>query len=253
MRYIRFQYDDQLKYGVVNDGTVFELENSPFLLQKTAYVRELSMDSIDILPPCTPSKYLGVGLNFPETALAMSKEIPKYPITFIKPSSAIIGQNKNIEINNDKHFFEGELAVVIGKTAKDVSIGDALNYVFGHTCTNDITNISQFNSDMLKLKAADTYAPLGPCITTNIDPFKTRIRSWVNGDLKQDGLTSNYIFDIPYIISFFSKYMTLFPGDVIAMGAPPGFCEININDRIKIEIDGIGILENKVVRKSKNK
>ena len=262
MKIVRFRCGQEEKYGVLEGGEVNGLKGSPFSAGRS---REDGYDpdgsryrlkEVKLLTPCKPTKYLGVGLNFAGAAKAMGRPVPEYPITFMKPTGACIAAGEAIEIpvfDGYDCLYEGEMAVVIGKTARHVSREEALSCVFGYTCSNDITDRSQFGVDDLRLKAADTFGPIGPCIETELDPFDTRIRSWVNGQLRQDGNTKEMIFSVPYMISFFSDYMTLYPGDIISMGTPYGAGQIHPGDVLRIEVEGIGILENYVIERRGNK
>lgn len=252
MKLVRFLADKKEKYGIVKEETVFGLKESYL---EGGYGTEqmdgssYALSDIQLLTPCKPTKYLGVGLNFEGAARAMNRPVPEYPITFMKPTAACIPTQAEIEIplvEGYDYLYEGELAVVIGKKTKNVSREEAMSYVFGYTCSNDITARHWFGKDDLKLKAADTFGPIGPCIETELDPFHARIRSWVDGQLKQDAWTDEMIFDVPYMISFFSSYMTLFPGDVISMGTPYGAGNIHPGNELRIEVEGIGTLVNRV-------
>ncbi len=263
MKIVRFRCGLEEKYGILEGKEIRGLESSPFsggessgkAGAEVSYRLDgssLRADEVKLLTPCEPTKYLGVGLNFAGAAKAMGRPVPKYPITFMKPTGACIAAGEAVEIpasDGCDCLYEGEMAVVIGKTARHVSEEDALSYVFGYTCSNDITDRSQFGTDDLRLKAADTFGPIGPCIETELDPSHTRIRSWVNGELRQDGNTKEMIFSVPYMISFFSDYMTLYPGDIISMGTPYGAGQIHPGDVLRIEVEGIGILENYVVER----
>lgn len=254
MKIVRFRTGSEEKYGIQKKEKIYGIMNSPFsqewqntgpILDQTEYLTS----AVKLLTPCKPSKYLGVGLNFADAAKAMNHPIPVYPITFLKPSGACIASGESVEIrvfDGYDYLFEGEMAVVIGKVAKRVSKNEALSYVLGYTCSNDITDRTQMQKDDLRLKCGDTYGPIGPCIETEFDPFHARIRSWLNGNLCQDGNSEDMIFDVPTMIEFFSGYMTLYPGDVISMGTPYGAGSIHPGDNLRIEVEGIGILENSV-------
>lgn len=252
MKIVRFRRGTEEKYGILEDGRILGLKEPPFSEGGEGVLRDGSVyrpEEVKLLTPCTPTKYLGVGLNFSGAAKAMGRPVPDYPLTFMKPTGACIAAGEDIEIrifDGYDYLYEGEMAVVIGKTAKNVPEEAALSYVFGYTCSNDITDREKFGTDDLKLKAADTFGPIGPCIETEFDPFHARIQSWVNGELRQDGNTEEMIFSVPYMIAFFSEYMTLYPGDVISMGTPRGAGRIHPGDVLRIEVSGIGALENTV-------
>ena len=253
MKLVRFFAEGTEHYGVLNDGIICGLKNS-YIEYAGKNLNEMDgnrylLSEVKLLTPCVPSKYLGVGLNFSGAAKALNRPVPQYPLTFMKPATSCVATKENIEISlvdGYDYLYEGEMAVVIGKKARNVSKEEAMSYVLGYTCSNDVTAKHWMGKDDLKLKAADTFGPIGPCIETELDPFHARIRSWVDGELKQDGNTEEMIFDVPYMISFFSKYMTLLPGDVISMGTPYGTGNIQPGNHIAVEVEGIGRLENTV-------
>ena len=252
MKIVRFEGNAGAQYGVLEGEKIRGLAGSPFAdgwskADPDFDGTEYGKDSVKLLVPCEPTKYLGVGLNFKGAAATLGRPAPTYPITFIKPTGAVVATGENIEIHekeNQNYWFEGELAVVIGKTCKNASKDDAMDCVFGYTCSNDVTDMAEFGHDELKVKGADTFGPVGPCIETDVDPDNCRIRSWLNGEQRQDGNSREFIFDIPYIIEFFSSYQTLFPGDVISMGTPAGAGSFKAGDILKVEVEGIGTLVN---------
>ena len=254
MKIVRFARENQAQYGILEEEVVKGLQNNPFLPGWAEHGPAFDggvypLSKVRLLTPCTPTKYLGVGLNFTGAAKALGRPAPTYPITFLKPTGAVIGAGEAIKLKmfeGYQYLYEGELAAVIGKEAKNVAREDATSYLLGYTCSNDVTDFTQFEKDPLRLKCADTFGPIGPCIETEIDPGNTRIRSWVNGELRQDGNTSEMIFDVGYMVAFLSEYMTLYPGDVISMGTPAGAGPIHPGDHIRIEVDGVGVLENHV-------
>lgn len=257
MKIARFSYRSEIKYGILEAGKIKCLVHTPFAPgwdenQPEYDGMEIPLEDVKLETPCQPTKYLGVGLNFFGAAKAMNRPVPEYPITFMKPTGACIATKEAIKIDTSLHYdclYEGELAVVIGKIAKNVPKEKALDYVLGYTCSNDITDRAQFQKDDLRLKAADTFGPIGPWIETRLNPADARIRSWVNGELRQDGNTKEMVFDVPYMIAFFSSYMTLYPGDVISMGTPYGAGQIHPGDILCIEVEGIGRLENHVEKR----
>ncbi|HXG31703.1 MAG TPA: fumarylacetoacetate hydrolase family protein, partial [Thermodesulfobacteriota bacterium] len=170
---------------------------------------------------------------------------------FMKPSTSVIGHEERIVYPrhmSSRVDYEGELAVVIGKRAKWVREREALNYVFGYTCINDVTarDLQAKDVQYTRAKGFDTFAPIGPVIETEIDPSDLEISTLLNGERKQHSRTSNLIFDVPRLISFISHVMTLLPGDIIATGTPAGIGPMNSGDRVEVEIEGIGILRNYV-------
>lgn len=198
-----------------------------------------------------PSKVICLGLNYRAHAVEFKMDIPEVPILFMKPSTSVIFDGADIiyPAGATRVDYEAELAVVIGQTAKNVNAADALNYVRGYTCLNDVTERHMQGRDgqWTRAKGFDTFCPIGPVITDEIDPSDLIIRSFVNGELKQDSRTSDLIFDVKKIIEFITSVMTLNPGDVIATGTPSGVGPLKPGDEVVVEIEGIGRLVNKVV------
>ena len=213
-----------------------------------------------LAPIASPPKILCLGLNFITHVTETKEKRPEEPVIFMKPHTSIAGTNdKIIKRPFVKELdYEGELAVVIGKKAKDVSVSEALNYVFGYTILNDVSARDfQFRSSQWTPgKSFDTFAPTGPCITTSNqlpDPGNLKIKTWINGELRQNGKTCDMIFSVAQIIHYLSRVMTLEPCDIIATGTPSGVAMamkppkwLNAGDVVRIEIEGIGILENTV-------
>jgi 2-keto-4-pentenoate hydratase/2-oxohepta-3-ene-1,7-dioic acid hydratase in catechol pathway len=171
---------------------------------------------------------------------------------FLKPTTSIIGPNENIVLSDpsSKVIHEGELAIVVGKKAKDVPEERAREYVLGYTCTNDVSDLTAFEEDRgnpTRTKGRDTFGPLGPWIETDVDPDDLRIEVHVNGELRQSGSTSDFVFGINKVVSFVSRVMTLLPGDVIATGTPPGADRITAGDVVEVTVDKIGTLKNSIV------
>ena len=241
----RFRYRDETFYGNVDGNKVIGKGNVE------GKVFELS--ELNILPPAVPTKIICVGLNYHDHAIEINMPVPKEPILFLKPPSAVIGHMDKIVYPraSEQVDFEAELAVVIGKRCKNIKIGNAADVIAGFTCFNDVTarDLQRRDGQWTRAKGFDTFAPVGPFIApaANIDPDNLCIRSRVNGMTKQDSSTSNLIFEIPYLLEFISNIMTLEVGDIIATGTPPGVSSFHPGDVVEIEIEGIGILKNEVV------
>jgi 2-keto-4-pentenoate hydratase/2-oxohepta-3-ene-1,7-dioic acid hydratase in catechol pathway len=213
-----------------------------------------SRREVELLSPCLPTKIVCIGLNYAEHAHELGMHLPEEPIIFIKPPSAAIGPGGDIIYpSSSKHVdYEGELAVVIGRRAKNISASFASDYILGYTCFNDVTarDLQQKDGQWTRAKSFDTFAPLGPWIA-DIDPSELDIRTRVNGIFKQDSNTSDLIFSIPRLVEFVSQIMTLEPGDVIATGTPPGVGPLKSGDVVEVEIEGIGVLRNIVRSKQR--
>lgn len=209
-----------------------------------------ALPDVRLLSPFLPSKVIALGKNYAAHAAEMGGEAPKTPMIFMKPSTSVIGDGDAIRLppsSNEVHY-EGELAVVIGTPARNVAPDDALDHVFGYAAANDVTARDQQRADIqfTRSKSYDSFCPLGPWVETVLDPADLRLITRVNGDIKQDGRTSQMIHDIRTQIAFVSAIMTLLPGDVILTGTPEGVGPIVAGDTVSVEIEGIGTLTNPV-------
>ena len=200
-----------------------------------------------------PSKVIGIGTNYRAHAVEMGKGIPSEPLMFLKPPSAIIASEAPIARPGGytRVDYEGELGVVIGKRAANVSRDHALEYVEGFTCVNDVTvrDLQVKDGQWTRAKGFDTFCPVGPRVVAGLDPSNLRITTRVNGAIKQDSTTSDLIFDVPTLIAFCSAHMTLEPGDLITTGTPAGVGNLTVGDVVEVEIEGIGVLRNPVIAK----
>jgi len=208
------------------------------------------LEQARLLTPCTPTKIVCVGRNYAAHAAELGNEIPKQPLLFFKPPSAVIGPNDEIVLPRSSLIHhEAELAVVIATRCRNVAARDAMSVILGYTCMNDVSDreAQKWDKNWVRAKGFDTSAPLGPMIVTKDEikgPF--HVMSRVNGEVRQDGSTADFIFPIPVLIEEITHYMTLEPGDVIATGTPAGVGPLVSGDIVEIEIDGLGILKNKV-------
>jgi 2-keto-4-pentenoate hydratase/2-oxohepta-3-ene-1,7-dioic acid hydratase in catechol pathway len=207
-----------------------------------------ALPDVRLLSPILPSKVVAIGKNYADHAKEMGGEAPETPMIFLKPSTSVIGDGDTIRLppsSNEVHY-EGELAVVIGRPARNVPREDALSFVLGYACANDVTARDQQRADVqfTRAKGYDSFCPLGPWLETVLDPSDLRLTTRVNGDIVQDGRTSQMIHDINTQIAFISTVMTLLPGDVILTGTPAGVGPIKDGDTVSVEIEGIGTLTN---------
>jgi 2-keto-4-pentenoate hydratase/2-oxohepta-3-ene-1,7-dioic acid hydratase in catechol pathway len=198
-----------------------------------------------------PSKIVCIGQNYRLHAQEMGKGIPSEPLLFFKPPSALVGDGGVIErpAGYARVDHEAELGVVIGKRARRVPRARALEHVIGYTCVNDVTvrELQQKDGQWSRAKGFDTFCPVGPRIVPGLDPAKLAIRCRVNGVTKQDSSTSDLIFDVPTLIEFISAHMTLEEGDLISTGTPAGVGNLDVGDVVEVEIEGVGVLANRVV------
>ncbi len=249
MKHIR--YEDQNKnekYGILEGDIITEIDWDLFGdYMPTDITHDINL--VKILPPCTPTKIVCVGLNYSDHAEEMNAKVPEDPRIFIKPNTAIIGHEDTIiypEHMSARVDYEGELAVVMGKRAKGISSDEALDYVFGYTCLNDVTarDLTAKDIQYTRGKGFDTFAPFGPFIETELDPSNLHISTYLNDEIKQSSNTSMLIFSVPKLISFISNVMTLLPGDIISTGTPSGIGPMKKGDTVEVHIEGIGILRN---------
>ncbi len=205
-----------------------------------------------LLPPCAPTKIVCVGRNYPEHAHELGNEPPKEPLIFLKPPSSLIASGDAIVYPaiSERVDYEGELGVVIGRRARNVAAGDALEYVRGYTCVNDVTarDLQRKDGQWTRGKGFDTFCAAGPCFEDEFDDANARVRTYLDGELKQDGACAEMMFSVNDIIAYVSAFMTLEPGDLIATGTPPGVGPMQPGSRVRVEIDGIGALENPLVK-----
>ena len=251
MKIVRFVADSKVQYGILDGGSIQAIEGKPFRYFKPAdHYYQLS--KVKLLAPCTPSKIVAVGLNYYNHAQELNATVPNAPLIFLKPSTAVIGPEDNIIYppSSNRVDYEGELAVVIKKPVWRVSIEDALDYVLGYTCFNDVTarDIQRHDIQWTRAKGFDTFAAVGPCIETELDPDNVTVETYLNGERKQQGNTSDFIYAIPDIINFISHAMSLLPGDIIATGTPSGVGPMHPGDTIDIKIEPVGILRNYLVK-----
>ncbi len=207
-----------------------------------------------LLPPCWPAKIVCVGRNYSEHAKELGNEVPAEPLIFLKPTTSLIASGDSIVYPSlsQRVDFEGELGVVLAKRARHVKAADAWNYVLGFTCVNDITarDLQKKDGQWTRGKGFDTFCAVGPCLVTrdSVDFSTLRVRTFVDGELKQDGAVTDMIFGVNDIIAYISAFMTLEPGDLIATGTPPGVGPLQVGSTVRVQIDGIGALENTVVK-----
>lgn len=244
---------DDITYGAVEPEGIRLHLGSPFVAwEPTETV--VPWDQARLLSPVIPTKVICVGRNYEDHAAELQNPLPDEPALFLKPPTSVIGPLQAIRLpaaSQNVHH-EAELAVVMGKVAKDVKMEDAGNYVLGYTAGNDVTARDLQKSDVqwTRGKGFDTFCPLGPAIDTDLDPLEgLQVTCRVNGELRQSGSTADMIFGVAELISYISAIMTLLPGDVILTGTPAGVGPIVDGDRVEVEIEGIGVLVNPAVAK----
>jgi 2-keto-4-pentenoate hydratase/2-oxohepta-3-ene-1,7-dioic acid hydratase in catechol pathway len=247
MKFTRFQTDNEVSAGVLEGSSIKQIKGDIFSdWEYTGHVYETN--EVKLLAPLEPNQIIGIGANFVSKADELPDSLPEIPVFFFKPASSVIGPDENIMIPEeiDSVKFESELAVVIGKEAKNVSEEDILDYVFGYTVGNDVTAPQYFHEagHWTVGKSFDTFTPLGPVIETELDPFNINVEARLNEAEKQNSPASLMIVPIREMISYLTKVMTLKPGDVILTGSPIGAEMVGAGDVIECEIKGIGTLKN---------
>ncbi|MBP2677183.1 MAG: hydrolase family protein, partial [Deltaproteobacteria bacterium] len=252
MRIARYEFEGRVRYGLADpeSGKVRELAGDPFEgVEATGVVRRL--DEVRLLAPVVPGKIVAVGLNYKDHAREMGKEIPEEPLLFLKAPSALNDPGGEIVYTpqSQRVDYEAELAAVVGRAAKNVKARDAAAFILGYTCINDVTarDLQVKDVQYTRAKGFDTFAPLGPWIETDLDPSAVPVRCLVNGEVRQDGNTREMGASVFRLVEFISSVMTLFPGDVIATGTPPGVGPLHVGDVVTVEVGGIGALTNRVV------
>lgn len=257
MKIVRFAAGDIVKFGLVEGTTVKGLKYSPFSTLGYNYEtdgRIYQIDDLKLLAPSVPTKIVCMGLNYKAHIAEGSHDAPKLPLIFLKPPSAIINPEEEIILpTEDRTDHEAELAVVIGRKAKDIPESEVYNYILGYTCLNDVSErvIQHGDGQWTRGKGFDTFAPFGPWIVTDVNASNLKVEALVNGVVKQSSNTNLLIFGIPTVVSFISQAMTLMPGDIIATGTPNGVSPLKHGDIVEIRIENVGTLRNFVVSKKK--
>jgi 2-keto-4-pentenoate hydratase/2-oxohepta-3-ene-1,7-dioic acid hydratase in catechol pathway len=193
---------------------------------------------------------VAVGVNYQDHAAEFKKDLPKEPLLFLKPSTAVLGPQEPIHLpsRSRRVDYEAELAVVIRKRTSKIGPEETPDFILGYTCINDVTarDLQKEDGQWTRAKGFDTFAPLGPWIVTDLSPDNLKIESYLNGERRQSASTVQLIFKVPALVSFISQVMTLLPGDVIATGTPAGVGPMKSGDTIEVVIEGIGRLTNPV-------
>jgi len=253
-RYVRYSHNDQVHYGIEEGEQIQTLDGPPWMSGKRTGASVAAAD-VTLLAPAEPSKVIAVGYNYISHREEMTHEenrpIPEYPPLFLKLPTTITGPNTDVPYPADATdlHFEGELVVVIGKTASKVSADEASEYVFGVTAGNDISERSWQANDLqwFRAKGTDKFGPLGPAIVTGLNYLDLRVQTRLNGKTMQDQSSIDQIHDIHAVLSYVSQYVTLYPGDIIYTGTPGATSAMKPGDEVEIEVEGIGVLKNRIV------
>lgn len=263
MKYCRFQLNGEAHYGLVEsiagrDAIVRILLTPPEEADgdveslRSRRIDPISLDEAALLPPVRPSKIVCIGRNYREHAAELGNEVPKEPLIFLKATSALLSPGATVRRPNvsQRVDYEGELGVVIGKTCyQPAADADIRQYILGYTCVNDVTARDLQNKDgqWSRAKGFDTFCPVGPVVTDGIDPWAgVGVETRVNGDIRQQGNTRDFIFTLDAVIRYIAQAMTLYPGDLIPSGTPAGVGPLAAGDSVEVSVEGVGILKNSV-------
>ncbi len=250
MKYVRIEGQDGARWGVVKDDMVLTLRCAPY--ESIEYDGgSAPLSDCRLLAPCEPTKIVCVGKNYAEHAREMGGEAPGFPVLFMKGLNTLnrhdgaVGAPKFV----NRLDYEGELAVVIRRRAKDVKAADYADYVLGYTCLNDVTarDIQQHDGQWTRGKSMDGFCPVGPWVVDGLEPDALSLETRLNGRVVQQGNTADFITSVPKLIEFITASMTLEPGDVVATGTPSGIGPMVPGDTVEVEIEGIGILKNQII------
>ena len=251
MRLLRFRHADRIATGVADtaDDTVRVLAGT-FFEDPLPTGEELPLDELHLLAPVLPSKLVCVGKNYAAHAAEFGMTIPEEPLLFLKPSTAVIGPNDPITLLpvSKRVDYEGELAVVIGRLAKNIRAEDAYKVILGYTCANDVTlrDLQKTDDQWARAKGFDGSAPLGPWIETDVDPNDAVVETRLNGEVRQQGRTTDMVYGVATLIEYITAFMTLLPGDVVLTGTPEGVGPLAVGDVVEVEVEGAGVLANTV-------
>ncbi len=260
MKYCRFVSAEGPQFGQIETvgGTQYITRTAPDgpvpEFSSTDHLPHLPFASVKLLEPATPSKILCVGRNYSEHAKELGNDVPTEPVIFMKPPTSVIGPEEKIA--RPRHLsqrvdYEGELVIVIGKPCRGLGPNDDVRpYILGYTCANDVTarDLQKKDGQWTRAKSFDTFCPLGPIVTDEIDPWKgVRVETRVNGQVKQSESTTAFLFPVDVVMRFISQVMTLLPGDLILTGTPAGIGPLVAGDEVTVSIEGIGSLKNPVI------
>ena len=250
MKIARIEHNGHPTYGYIEGENINLIDGDIFGEHKKTDIF-IPFEDAKLLAPCLPSKIIAAGLNYKEHAIELNMELPKFPVFFLKAPTSVIGPDEDIVYPNQhskRVDYEAELAVVIGKRAKDVEEHNVGDYILGYTCLNDVTarDLQSIDGQWARAKSFDTFCPIGPVISDELDPNNTIIKCILNGEVKQNSTTAELIHKVEFLVSEVSKIMTLLPGDIIATGTPSGIGAMQIGDCVEIYVEGIGNLRSYV-------
>ena len=248
MKIYRFRYRKRILQGVLKEEYLFPVVGSVFGDFRLG-TSPVPIADVRILPPVLPTKIIGIGRNYRDHAQELNNPLPEEPLVFLKPPTALIGTLDAVVMPpaSARVDYEGEVGVVIRKRTRQLRDDDPVDdAILGYTCFNDVTarDLQAKDVQFTRAKGFDTFAAVGPCVATGLDPASIRLKTFLNGKLVQSGTTASLIFPIPHLVRFLSRIMTLNPGDIIATGTPAGVGPVSPGDRVDVQIEGIGVLSN---------
>jgi 2-keto-4-pentenoate hydratase/2-oxohepta-3-ene-1,7-dioic acid hydratase in catechol pathway len=251
MRLVRFRHGDRIAHGVIAAGEqAVRILRGSFFEDPVPTGEEVDLDDLLPLAPVLPSKLVCVGKNYAAHAAEFGMDVPEEPLIFLKPSTAVIGPTDPIRLlaMSRRTDYEGELAVVIGRPARNLLAEDAFKAILGYTCANDVTmrDLQKTDDQWTRAKGFDGSAPLGPWIETDVDPNDVGVETRVNGEVRQRASTIDLTFGVATLIEYVTSFMTLLPGDVLLTGTPEGVGKLEAGDVVEVEVEGIGVLRNEV-------
>jgi len=250
VRTCRFRKGGQELWGVVEGVEVRALGAEPWAGGLPEGPR-LRLSEVTLLAPVQPSKVVAVGRNYAAHAKELGQEVPREPLLFLKPSTAVIGPMEEIRLpeQSQEVHHEAELACVVGRALTRVSAAEARRGIFGWTCLDDVTarDIQRREQHFTRAKSFDTFCPIGPVVETDLDPMEQVVTCRVNGEQRQRGSTREMVVDPFALVAWASQVMTLLPGDVVTTGTPSGVGPIRRGDWVEVEVSGIGVLRNPIV------
>jgi 2-keto-4-pentenoate hydratase/2-oxohepta-3-ene-1,7-dioic acid hydratase in catechol pathway len=247
VRLVRARFGDRIATGVLEVERIRLLKGT-FFEEPMPTGDEVPSADARLLAPVIPSKIVAVARNNPSHAAELGNDVPTHPMLFLKPATSVIGPEDPIPLpeGSERVDHEAELAVVIGGLCRRVTEEEAPKYVLGYTCANDVTarDWQQSDGQWARAKGSDGFCPLGPWIETELDPADVAVIARVNGEERQRGRTSDFVFSPAALVSFISRSITLLPGDVVLTGTPSGVGPMAPGDRVEVEVEGIGVLRN---------
>jgi 2-keto-4-pentenoate hydratase/2-oxohepta-3-ene-1,7-dioic acid hydratase in catechol pathway len=251
MRLLRFRYGDRIATGAVEPGSdEVRILKGTFFEDPLPTGEVVPLDDVHLLAPVLPSKLVCLARNYAAHAAEWGLDVPEEPMLFLKPSTAVIGPGDPIQLLpiSRRIDYEGELAVVIGRIARDVRSEDAARYILGYACANDVTlrDLQKKDDQWARAKGFDGSCPLGPWIETELDPTDVTLRTRLNGEVRQEASTAQMIFGVATLIEYVTAFMTLLPGDAILTGTPEGVGALADGDVVEVEVEGVGVLRNGV-------